>query len=206
LLHAAVQKVLNSHPDASWVADITLVDVCVQTLSFCAKVDDVAGSFEKIVRIYAKLMHDTVNGELNKDLAANNDEGESVDYLLTSPPATSSETNSTLQRAVRDLITLVRRPFAQSELELVPADSDFGDFSPQVRATLVNWMEAAMGAAQEWRWELRNCGLQSDEADEAGEFADASSIAVVMSQLTPGQFAEGGESSSSWQAWSPNTY
>jgi hypothetical protein len=176
----------------------------VHTLSFCAKVDNAAGSFEKIIRIYVKIMQTVVNSELNKDLAANNDEGESVDYLLTSPPATPNGATSTLRRAGADLICLVRRPFARTGLELVPEDNEIEEFEPQMRATLVNWMEAAMGAPQEWSWELQNSGVQGDSVDAVDELADSSSIAGVMSRLTPGQFIAGERST--WQMWPPNAY
>ncbi|KAF2800112.1 hypothetical protein K505DRAFT_320727 [Melanomma pulvis-pyrius CBS 109.77] len=190
ILHAAVQKMLNRHPDSAWIADLTLVNVCVDTLKFCAEIDPVAAKLTATVSVYVEELQRFKGFKLNADLGENTDEGHLVDYLFTTPQG-----DTTLDRAARDLERLIRYPFGTT-LELIPQGSPK---APTLHKTLINWQEAVVGIPQEWDWELQNCSLRPDDKG-AGNGAGACQIGDIMSRITPGYFVSMGDAPP-WSTW-----
>ena len=166
----------------------------MQTLHFCAQVDEIAFGFENRVCRYVRAVQDAVDGKLNEDASENANEGASVDYLFVIPAG-----NTDLHRAARDLLHLVHKPFSSS-LELISQDYST---KLQMRETLVNWAEAAVGSPQEWAWELQQCGSQGDAetANTDGSFQ----ILDIMSKLSPGRFVSTG-SNTPWAAVTPHAF
>jgi hypothetical protein len=116
-----------------------------ETLRSCADVDTIAAAFRDTVKGYSDIIRQAVNGSSTDNSGHIVSQEESVDYLFAVPIGQSS-----LEKAARDLLTLVRRPFDQV-LEL---KSECSVSEPRLRDTLINWMESAMGVSQEWCWEL----------------------------------------------------
>jgi hypothetical protein len=194
ILQAAVQKILNGHPDSTWIADLTLVNVSVDVLNYCAETDPVASKLSTTLSTYMDALQRIKSFQLNTNLGENMDEGGDIDYLLT-----ITEGNSTLELAARDLQRLIQYPFG-TFLELIP---EGGPKAPDLQKTLVSWMEAAVGAPQEWTWELQNCAMQPN-SQKIGETGLACQMGDVIANINPGHFVPMGEASP-WSTWTtPN--
>jgi hypothetical protein len=194
ILHAALQKILNRRPDSTWIADMTLVNVCADVLNYCAEIDPVASRLSTTLTTYMDALQRIKSFQLNTNLGENIDEGEDIDYIFT-----IQEGNTTLEMAARDLQRLIQYPFG-TFLELIP---EGGPKAPVLQKTLVSWMEAAVGAPQEWTWELQNCAMQPN-SQTIGEAGLDYQIGDVMANITPGYVVPMGEVSP-WSTWTtPN--
>jgi len=194
VIQAAVQKILNGHPDVTWIADLTLVNVSVDVLEYCAEIDPVAAQLSSTLSTYLKALQRIKDFKLSTNLWDNIDEGENVDYLFT-----VSEGTSTLEMAARDLRRLIQYPFG-TVLELIP---EGGPPAPDSQATLISWMEAAVGAPQEWTWELQNCSQQEDGI-KTKTMKSACQMGDVMANISPGNFLPMGERP--WSTWTTPNY
>ncbi|KAF2019938.1 hypothetical protein BU24DRAFT_129893 [Aaosphaeria arxii CBS 175.79] len=205
ILHAAVQKILTGYHSSTWIADLTLANICVNVLAFCAEVDSVAARMRDIVKRYMEVITAAVNaGQLNADPGENNNEDEVVDYLFSIPDG-----DTRLHKAARDLLRLIQYPFGTA-LELIPQG---GPRAPPVRSELVNWMEAAVGIPQELDWELRKCGLKMRD-QPAGTAAAAAAKGTagqergmrgVMATMGQGHCVPMGDSPP-WTTWTSQSF
>jgi hypothetical protein len=194
VLQAAIQKILNGHRDVTWIADLTLVDACVDVLKYCAEIDPIATQLSFTLSTYLEALQRIKDFKLNTNLWDNIDEGENVDYLFT-----ISEGASTLDMAARDLQRLIQYPFG-TFLELIPGGCPP---VPDSQVTLISWMEAAVGAPQEWTWELQNCAPQADSI-QPETVESTCQMGDVMQNIRPGYYLPMGEASP-WSTWTtPN--
>ncbi|KAF1810313.1 hypothetical protein P152DRAFT_94702 [Eremomyces bilateralis CBS 781.70] len=188
ILYTAVRKVLNGFPSASWSADMTLATTCINTLDYCGEVDDVATRFRETLQTYLSTLQNAVDGEVNENLGRDIEEESSVEYLFGIKHGSSD-----LQKASRDLLSLLQRPFRKS-LELMPQ----GVAGPQLNSTLINWMEAALGASGEWVWELQNCGIEVGYG-----MGNDNHLEEIISALDSGYFV-GTATDAGWKMWTPH--
>jgi hypothetical protein len=187
-----VQKILNGYHSTTWVADLTLANICVQVLQFCGEVDSIAARMKEILHKYMDVIRASVNAMFNTDPGADNNEDEIVDYLFVIPPG-----DTDLHKASRDLLRLIQYPFG-TLLELIP---EGGPRAPPLRTSQVNWMEAAVGIPQEWDWELQKCGLKPD----GNRRSSSSQMRDAISTLSPGRFIPMGDTAP-WSSWTEHSF
>jgi hypothetical protein len=195
VLQAAAQKILNRHHESTWIADLTLVNACVDVLVYCAEIDPVAAKLATTLSTYLEAIQRIKDYKLNTDLGQNINEGETADYLFT-----VAEGPSTLSMVARDLQCLLQYPF-ETDLELI---SEGAPKAPDLKATLVSWMEASVGAPQEWSWELQNCTLQAN-ITKAANASSACQMEDVMSNVSPGRYLPMGDAIP-WSMWTTPKY
>ena len=188
VLQAAAQKILNRHHESTWIADLTLVNACVDVLLYCAEVDPIAVKLSTTLSTYLEAIQSIKDFKLNADLGENINEGETIDYLFTVP-----KDSSKLSMVARDLQCLLQYPF-ESLLELIPEGAPK---APELKTTLVSWMEAAVGAPQEWSWELQNCAMQAKSVKDANA---ASQMEDVLTNISPARYLPMGEAVP-WSMW-----
>lgn len=209
ILQAAVQKILSGYHSSTWMADLSLANMCIRVLDFCSQVDSVAGRMKDVVHKYMRVLQVAVQADLDMhvDPGKNDNEDVLVDYLFCIPAG-----ETMLHKAARDLLLLIQYPFGTS-LELLP---EGGPKAP-LRNTLVNWMEAAVGIPQEWDWELQKCGLKEEQAQhgqgQQGQqrhqrqhgLINEIPMREVVSTLGSGRFLPMGETSP-WTVWTVHTF
>ena len=154
LLHAAIQKMLAGFEAAAWIADASLAHICIGLLEESAGVDRAARSFRATLRTYFDVLKGAGDWAVNEDPAVGNEETDSVAYLCF-----SASSGSDIHRAARDLRLLIRQPF-QAPLEIIAKG---GPPKPELADTLLNWMEAVLGTAVEWKWEIENTAQTSSK-------------------------------------------
>jgi hypothetical protein len=105
-----LQKIFHGHSPSAWIADLHLVDICVDSLRLCKETHQTVVAFKNTLSQYIKVIKDAVDGELNSDPAKDNNEYKAIDYLFT---LKSGDTE--LHKASRDLLRITVSLWRYSE-------------------------------------------------------------------------------------------
>jgi hypothetical protein len=136
--------------------DLSIVKSGLQVLNYCADVDDIAKGLRDVVAANMRKVSDIAGISIEDNSTSVEDdfaniEETSIQYIFTCPSG-----NSDPENAARHLRQLLIQPFGAS----LSTRSDVQPQLPLLRKTLISWMEASVGATQEWQWDLES-GMQS---------------------------------------------